>query len=520
MNKCFLRFFSALLLVVFSFQTLMSAEISVENNCLAPKSQVAVNSENDIRETFSPVRVLLNKIKPWAVVFFFVLATQAFGQNSIKTIDPLFQAVKGTVSEQRVDLERSFADQLYTLARDHNRNIMYQNPDNQSVLGNPDFEDYVRQNSAPTTEAVKEMLQAFNYLVHNTLYQPLTLVNGKKSTFYHEVKRVAGEYGVDPYLLYMHAVLERLDRTSIEQYTDKISDKASKGRFQMQGVSLMDHLERIYKLPKDQRIAEYPFTKKYETFEVFRENVDLNEVLDFKNTTSYNPLEIELAASFIKVQLSMVRHYFGSDFSENFTGRALSTRPNLEQKNLLTAWTLFNTSGIGKYSKFQSMEEIFNYCKKEQPYMYTWAKYSWRLYDYIRAIDKINGYEGFNEQNFVNIDGSMIFENTSKNPFTLFFYLIKTVPRTYLALGLIGMMGFLFTAYKIAKLLRKTGKSRQNQKTSGRASSTGHPLYQQYLDHQQVASRKTRSDRYDTSFDQKMSMGDFADRQKIISRAA
>lgn len=506
------------MLFIFSFQTLLSAEISLETNCLAPMSQFA-QSNYEIRETFSPVRNIINKIKPWLVVLFFVLATQAFGQNSIRTIDPLFEAVKGTVSEQRADIERSFADQLYTLARDHNRNIIYLNPENQSVIGRPDFEDYVNQQSAPTTEAVREMLSVFNYLVHNTIYQPITLIDGTQSTFYHEVKRVAKSYGVDPYLLYMHAVLERLDRTSVEQYTDRISDKASKGRFQMQGVSLIDHLQRIYQLPVEKRIAEYPFTKNYESLAAFQEQVDLDEVLDFKNVTSYNPLEIELAASFMKIQLSMVRHYFGEIYSGNLVGRALSSKPTFNEKNLLTAWTLFYTSGVGRYSKFHSLEEIFDNCKEKEPYMYTWSKYSWRLYDYIRTIDKINGYEGFNEQNFANIDGSMIFENQSKNPVTLFFYLIKTVPRVYLALGFIGMMGFLFASYKLVKVFKNMSKKNQNQKKR-RSSSSQHPLNQQFLDNQQVSSRQKTDRQKQDSFDQKMRMGDFADRQKIISRAA
>ncbi len=512
------------MLFVFSFQTIASAGISFETNNLSPKSQLAQNQEELTPVHISPVKTLLNKIKPWVVVFFLVISTQAFGQNSIKTIDPLFQAVKGTVSEQRADLERSFADQLYTLARDHNRNMIYLNPDNQSVLGNADFEDYVNQRSPPTTEAVREMLSVFNYLVHNTLYQPITLIDGTKSSFYHEVKKAAKAYGVDSYLLYMHAVLERLDRTSIEQYTDMISDKASKGRFQLQGVSLIDHLKRIYQMPVKERIAEYPFTRKYQSLAAFQEQVDLDEVLDFENVTSYNPLEIELAASFMKVQLSMVRHYFGDTFSENFTGRALSSKPTINEKNLLTAWTLFYTSGVGGYSKYHSLEEIFDNCKKKQPHMYTWSKYSWRLYDYIRAIDKINGYEGFNEQNFANIDGSMIFENRSKNPFTLFFYLLKTVPRTYLALGFMGMLGFLYGAYKLFKAFKRTNDSR-TKKNGARKP----PLIQRYVENQHVADSlknqkiapRQKGGRIQVdNFDYKHSIGDYADRQRFISRAA
>ena len=497
MDKLFFRTISILMLFVFSFQTLVSAEVSLETNNLAPKSQFAQDRDKLITPVpLSPSRVLLNKIKPWVVVFFLALATQAFGQNSIKSVDPLFQAVKGTVSEERASIEKTFADQMYTLIRDIKRDSIYLNPDNKQFIGQSGFEASVNQNSAPADEEVINSLKIYNYLIYDTLYKPITLKDGTRSSFYHEVKKGSAKYGVDPYLLFMHVILERQDRTSIEHYTDKLSIKASKGHFQLQGLSLRNHLVKIYDLPREERIAKYPFTRKYETLRIFDEQVDLDEVLDFTNTTSYDPLEIELAASFLKVQMSIVDHYFPGLYSKDFVRGALSDNPTLQEKNFLTAWALFYTSGIGRYAKFNSVEDILSYSRNNNSDSYAWSKNSWRLYDYIRSIDKINGYEGFNEQNFVYSDGSLIFENTTKNPFLLIRYLLKTVQTTYLALGYFAMIGFLFAAYRVMKksiTSRDSANDQRFRKDRGKMrSQNNYRLREEFMLQKEVSRRSKK----------------------------
>lgn len=371
----------------------------------------------------------------------------------------------------RVEIE--FATELNGIMYDLGADLFLEQ--NKKYTSYPGFYSDQRKSAENYAENAPYTLAGINYNIHATIYRPLTLVDGTTSSFYNEVMRVAEEYKVSPYLLFMHAVTERMDLKAYEGTFDALSSTASKGSFQIGKSSLFRHLRRVYELDSVERDREYPFTKNYETFEAFEDAFEIDEVLALDNDDNYNPLEIELAASFVKMHFTDMKKNFPEVFDDEFLQMPLTRAPQTEastaDRNRMTLWSLSYTADILKYET-REMFRIFDLMHDKDLGVYNWSRLSWRIYEYVEALDRLNGYVSFEYDSFDSISEAETAQaQMAEHKLAVYLYYGREIILAGLRMLMSwqGVLGLLAFVASITVLLKKTKKWRRRMKAKRHA---------------------------------------------------
>ncbi|EKD29042.1 MAG: hypothetical protein ACD_79C00105G0001 [uncultured bacterium] len=278
-----------------------------------------------------------------------------------------------------------------------------------SVKTMPAYQTWLNNESSSIQKSISEQdmhhikTGAINVVISETLLQKLILKDtGTVTTFYDLVHKIAKEYNISPYIMFMHAVLEMQDLNPKEEILDNIVPGASRGHFQIRKNDLIRYVEQVYNLPmsENDRNKEFPFTKTYPDFESFKK-INFKDVFNILNTDQYDPLEIELAATFLKMRFKEFNKMFPGVLKNTFLQNPIPQSFSTEDKNMLTFWTLGYTYNFAPYEGM-SMYSVFNDIKQNSFYNYVWGMQSWRYGEYILKIDTLVGKIGFEEKSFNN----------------------------------------------------------------------------------------------------------------------
>lgn len=388
-------------------------------------------------------------------------------------ISPLYAQDPATGAlPDHVLIEQDFGTEIKGVLYDLGAGLyLEQNEKYQDYPGFYDSQRKAARQYAQNSEAYT--LAGINYDIHATIYRPLTLIDGTSSSFYSEVHRVAKAYNISPYLLFMHAVTERMDLNAYEGEFDRLSSTASKGSFQISPVSLMNYVKGIYELEQSEREREFPFTRNYESFKAFEKAFEPNDVLALDNDDNYNPLEIELAASFLKMHFKTMQNLFPDDFADDFLQQPIpltDLSQTSRHRNLITLWSISYTANIHNINA-RDMFGVFDEMHDRDLGVYAWTRMSWRVLNYVENIDTLQGYEGFNYNSFGEISQAetkqavmaehnlSVFLYYGRQILLAFFRMITTIPGF---LGLMTFVGLVVLAYKKTKNLRRKIKTKRH----------------------------------------------------------
>jgi hypothetical protein len=256
---------------------------------------------------------------------------------------------------------------------------------------------------------------AMNYVLSQIFSEPIPATDGRTTTFFDEVERIAPEYDIDPFLIVMHAALELTDLKPYEDFVDGIAPDASAGNIQQKPSTIRRALKWVYSLPPESRAA-FPITRLHPSLENFENAVDIESVLtsrllvsDRDRDKSWNPLEIHLACAVLRWQLDRLATIdFGGNryFEPGFLaaplegGDSLDPRKNTFRKNLLNLFALAYTSDFEQRFPGKDMNRIFRNHRRNNLGLYSWMRMSWRTFVYAKKIHERYGNRGFSRLHF------------------------------------------------------------------------------------------------------------------------